>query len=158
MYDISVEGTHNFIGNDIVAHNTYLTGGLGVGRATTTSGVIETTGVINVQGAGTSTFANGITLTNGCFFMPSGLCAGSAGSGGAVNTGTANRLAYYSAAGTIDSANFLTTDATNLRLGIGTSTPATTFSVAGNTYLDSNVITYSSSTASTLTFSYQKSA
>src|SRR3989344_5385840 len=44
------------------------------------------------------------------------------------------------------------------RIGIGTTTPATTLSVAGNTYLDSNVITYSSSTASTLTFSYQKSA
>src|SRR3989344_3679355 len=42
----------------------YLTGGLGVGRATTTAGVIETTGVINVQGAGTSSFTNGIALAN----------------------------------------------------------------------------------------------
>src|SRR3989338_5377752 len=39
VYDIEVEGTHNFIGNDIVAHNTYLTGGLGVGIATTSAGV-----------------------------------------------------------------------------------------------------------------------
>ena len=31
VYDIEVEGTHNFIGNDIVAHNTYLTGGLAPG-------------------------------------------------------------------------------------------------------------------------------
>src|SRR3989338_795819 len=158
VYDISVEGTHNFIGNDIFAHNTYLTGGLGVGRATTSAGVIETTGVINVQGAGTSTFANGITLTNGCFFMPSGLCAGSAGSGGAVNTGTANRLAYYSGTGSIDSANFLTTDITNSRLGLATATPATTFSIAGNTYLDSNVITFASSSAASLTLAFQKSA
>src|SRR3989338_4475355 len=90
--------------------------------------------------------------------MPTGFCAGSIGGGSPVNSGTANRLAYYSSATAIDSANFLTVDATNLRLGIGTSTPATTFSVAGNTYFDSNLITYSSSTASTLTFSYQKSA
>ncbi|MDP3934625.1 MAG: NYN domain-containing protein, partial [Candidatus Giovannonibacteria bacterium] len=35
VYDIEVEGTHNFIGNDIVAHNTYLTvtngGRVGIG-------------------------------------------------------------------------------------------------------------------------------
>src|SRR3989338_3256401 len=134
-----------------ISGNTYLTGGLGVGRATTSAGVIETTGIINVQGSGTSSFTNGIVLANGCFFMPSGLCAGSAGSGGAVNTGTANRLAYYSGIGTIDSANFLTVDATNLRLGLATATPATTFSVAGNTYLDSNIITIASSSAATTT-------
>src|SRR3989338_4072586 len=37
VYDIEVEGTHNFIGNDIVAHNTYITAGLGVGTATTSA-------------------------------------------------------------------------------------------------------------------------
>ena len=77
-----------------IAGNTYLTGGLGVGRSTTTSGVIETTGVINVQGAGTSSFTNGIALANGCFLMPTGFCAGSIGGGSPVNSGTANRLAY----------------------------------------------------------------
>ncbi len=35
VYDIEVEGTHNFIGNDIVAHNTYLSGNLFVGGAIT---------------------------------------------------------------------------------------------------------------------------
>ncbi|KKW18515.1 MAG: hypothetical protein UY61_C0081G0001, partial [Candidatus Adlerbacteria bacterium GW2011_GWC1_50_9] len=134
-----------------VTGNTYLTGGLGVGRATTTSGVIETTGVINVQGAGTSSFTNGIALANGCFLMPTGVCAGGIGGGSPVNSGTANRLAYYSSASTIDSANFLGVDATNLRLGIGTTTPATTLSVAGNTYLDSNIITIASSSAATTT-------
>ncbi|MBI2096761.1 MAG: hypothetical protein HYT40_01220 [Candidatus Sungbacteria bacterium] len=50
-------------------------------------------------------------------------------------------------------------DGLNSRIGVGgTSTPATTLSVAGNTYLDSNVITYSSSTAANLTVSYQTSA
>ena len=40
VYDIEVEGTHNFIGNDIVAHNTYLTvtNGGNVGIGTTNPG------------------------------------------------------------------------------------------------------------------------
>ncbi|KKU75773.1 MAG: putative T4-like protein proximal tail fiber, partial [Candidatus Giovannonibacteria bacterium GW2011_GWB1_47_6b] len=44
------------------------------------------------------------------------------------------------------------------RVGIGTTTPATTLSVAGNTYLDSNVITFASSSAASLTLAFQKSA
>ena len=31
VWDIEVEGTHNFIGNNIFAHNTYLGGNLGIG-------------------------------------------------------------------------------------------------------------------------------
>ncbi|MBU1922617.1 hypothetical protein KKD84_05410, partial [Patescibacteria group bacterium] len=31
VYDIEVEGTHNFIGNGIIAHNTYLNGNVGIG-------------------------------------------------------------------------------------------------------------------------------
>src|SRR3989344_4767902 len=60
-------------------------------------------------------------------------------------------MAASSCPSTIDSANFLGVDATNLRLGIGTTTPATTLSVAGNTYLDSNIITIASSSAATTT-------
>ena len=138
-----------------IATSTYITAGLGVGRSTTTTGVIETTGVINVQGAGTSSFTNGINLADGCF-STRGTCAALGGT--TINSGTANRLAYYSGASTLDSANFLTVDATNLRLGLATVTPATTFSVAGNTYLDSNVITFASSSAASLTLAFQKSA
>src|SRR3989344_1025099 len=49
-------------------------------------------------------------------------------------------------------------DTVNNRLGIATSTPATTLSVAGDTYLDSNVITFASSSAASLTLAFQKSA
>ena len=60
VYDIEVEGTHNFIGNDIVAHNTYLTGGLGAGVAETTNGNITGTGRLSITGtAATSTFSTG---------------------------------------------------------------------------------------------------
>ena len=31
VYDIEVEGTHNFVGNGIIAHNTYISGNLGIG-------------------------------------------------------------------------------------------------------------------------------
>ncbi|MDO8555340.1 MAG: hypothetical protein Q7R75_02135 [bacterium] len=34
VYDIEVEGTHNFVGNDIVAHNTYINGNLGLSTTT----------------------------------------------------------------------------------------------------------------------------
>src|SRR3989338_7670147 len=50
-----------------VGGDVYLTGGLGIGIATTTDGNIQTTGIINVGGSGTSTFANGINATTGCF-------------------------------------------------------------------------------------------
>ncbi|NCP47519.1 hypothetical protein GW844_04005, partial [bacterium] len=31
VYDIEVEGTHNFIANGILAHNTYISGNVGIG-------------------------------------------------------------------------------------------------------------------------------
>ena len=31
VYDIEVEGTHNFVGNGILAHNTYISGDVGIG-------------------------------------------------------------------------------------------------------------------------------
>ena len=34
VYDIEVEGTHNFVGNGILAHNTYISGDVGVGTGT----------------------------------------------------------------------------------------------------------------------------
>src|SRR3990167_4393524 len=116
-----------------VGTSTYIVGGLGVGVATTSAGVIETTGVINVQGAGTSSFSNGLNLADGCF-STRGACAALGGT--TINSGTANRLAYYSGIGTIDSANYLTTDITNSRLGIGITTPTEKLDVAGNINLD----------------------
>ena len=49
----------------------YISGGLGVGNATTADGVLETSGVgffgdlIKVKGTGTSTFAGGVNIANG---------------------------------------------------------------------------------------------
>ncbi|KKU04102.1 MAG: hypothetical protein UX07_C0046G0003 [Parcubacteria group bacterium GW2011_GWA2_45_30] len=138
-----------------VAGDLYITGGLGIGKATTVAGVIETTGVINVQGTGSSTFANGIKLTNGCFLMPNNSCAGS-GSGGSV-AGSDGQV-QYNDGGAFGGASNLIYNDTSSRVGIGTSSPGMLLSVAGNTYFDSNLITYSSSTAANLTISYQRAA
>ncbi|KKW33513.1 MAG: PKD domain containing protein [Parcubacteria group bacterium GW2011_GWA1_53_13] len=130
-----------------VVGDIYLTGGLGVGRATGTPGVIETTGVINVQGAGTSSFTNGINLSSGCYAVNSN-CAVTGSGGGTFNPGTANRLTYYSSATTLDSANFLTTDITNSRLGIGTSTPGGVLSVSASSTVPTAIFRQATSTNS----------
>ncbi|KKW09488.1 MAG: hypothetical protein UY44_C0001G0053 [Candidatus Kaiserbacteria bacterium GW2011_GWA2_49_19] len=49
VYDIEVEGTHNFIGNDIVAHNTYLSGNTFIG-----GDIIATSSTITFSGLGTN--------------------------------------------------------------------------------------------------------
>ncbi|TNC93751.1 MAG: hypothetical protein FD121_1663, partial [Gallionellaceae bacterium] len=113
----------------------------------------------------TSTFGNGIQLSNGCFKLPNGLCAGTAGSGGGLNPGIANRLAYYSTTGTIDSANFLTVDTANARIGISSTTPSAALSVMGTVYLDTTFLTLGSTTgaqvgtaSSSLTIHYRQAA
>ncbi len=39
VYDIEIEGTHNFVGNDIIAHNTYISSPALAGQSTTTPAV-----------------------------------------------------------------------------------------------------------------------
>ena len=65
VYDIEVENTHNFIGNDIVAHNTYINGATTIlgttlinstGTSATTIG--NATGVLTIASGGTSSWTN----------------------------------------------------------------------------------------------------
>lgn len=77
----------------------------------------------------TSTLKGGINVTGGCFSVNT-VCVG--GGSGTINSGTSNRATYYSGATTLDSANFLSVDIANGRIGVGTTTPGTTFS-SGNT-------------------------
>ena len=100
----------------------YITGGFGVGVATTSSGVIQTSGVINIGGAGTSTFANGVNLSTGCFAI-SGTCVGSGGSSNWTDQG-----AYLTPLTITDGIliNSATSTITNLLTVNATSTSATT--------------------------------
>ena len=49
VYDIEVENTHNFVGNDIVAHNTYISGNTGIGTTGPTQ-KLDVSGNANVTG------------------------------------------------------------------------------------------------------------
>jgi|GEM_PF-2591617 len=87
-----------------------------------------------------TTAANGFNITTGCFAI-NGTCIGGSGGGGGsgtVNSGTANRLAYYGSSGTTisETSASLVWDNTNGFLGIGTSTPYTQLSVGGNAVID----------------------
>jgi len=70
VWDVEIANTHNFVGNDIIAHNTYITGNLGIGtsnpgqvldvngtiRTTTTGGVtFGTDGKATIQPSATTT-------------------------------------------------------------------------------------------------------
>ncbi|MBI2596712.1 MerR family DNA-binding transcriptional regulator [Candidatus Daviesbacteria bacterium] len=56
-FDIEVENTHNFVGNDIVAHNTYLNGNLGLGIASPQT-------KLHLLGSGTGTGVQLLTQNN----------------------------------------------------------------------------------------------
>src|SRR3990167_4385716 len=77
------------------------------------------------------------------------------GGGGTINSGTTNRLTYYSGATTLDSANFLALNTDGNFFGIGSTSPSQKLSVSGNAWLDSNYIYVGSSSAASTTIAYK---
>ncbi|MBI4991851.1 MAG: hypothetical protein HZB99_01415 [Candidatus Harrisonbacteria bacterium] len=151
---VTISGSPNFTGIGLLgADRATVSGALSAGSTTvsgtltvqgvatsTFSGGLQATALNITSSSASSTFANGIQLNAGCFRMSDGSCLVSAVAGsGSVNIATPNRLAYYSASSTIDSANFLTSDVANSRLGIGTTTPSQTLSVHGNALFSGNL-------------------
>ncbi|MBX4210410.1 hypothetical protein KW783_00360, partial [Candidatus Parcubacteria bacterium] len=114
------------------------------GNATSTAFLIDSNGRVgigttsqnfqlavegSIYASASSTFNNGLDITNGCFSIH-GTCLSTTGGSGTINSGTTNRLSYYSGATTLDSALILAVDTTNGYLGIGSSTPLARLSVA----------------------------
>ena len=70
VYDVEVEGTHNFVGNGIIAHNTYISGNLGIGvtspsKTLDITGDIKLTGTMFVGAAGTTGTSGQVLSSNG---------------------------------------------------------------------------------------------
>lgn len=96
--------------------------------STTASSTLQglTANLLNVTStSASSTFANGINLTAGCFAI-NGACVSGAGGGGSgtVGSGTTGQLPYYAAAGTALTATSDIFRDGSSRIGIGTTTPA----------------------------------
>ena len=106
----------------------------GTTTATSTFG-----GNLAINGTGTTTSAGGFDITDGCFAVD-GTCI--TGGGGAFTS----------------SGGFTTLDTITDFVGIGTTTPYAELSVVGDTVLDSNNITFGSSTASLLNVFYGAAA
>ena len=104
-------------------------GALGIGSTATTT-ILGNNATSTFAGGILSTGAGGLASTNGLTIS----------GGNILHTG----------------ANFVVQNSGNV--GIGTTSPAMLLSVAGNSYFDSNIINFASSTASSLTVNYLKSA
>ena len=117
VYDIAVSGTHNFVANGIIAHNTYIGGNLGLGTtspgslfsinasanfySSATSTIYNglNTPYLNITGtSATSTFARGVNLAGGCFSI-NGTCLVTSATG-ANPTGTVGLTAVNGTAST----------------------------------------------------------
>jgi hypothetical protein len=147
--NVGIGGTTTAVQVLSVIGNGYLTSGLGIGIATTSAGVIQSTGNIYsaglalFTGAGTSTFGGGIqgtylnltgvtatstatdgfNITNGCYAIAT-TCVGN------VTSGTAGQVTFYSNTGqAVSGASNLTWDNTNIKLALSSSTPFATLSV-----------------------------
>ncbi len=109
-------------------------GSIGSSTATTTAlGGLSITGNLNVAGTNaSSTFANGIQLSNGCFRGADNNCLVNSTAVGNVGASTAiGQMPYYGAVGTTLTATSSIFIATNQYVGIGTTSPNWLLQVSG---------------------------
>jgi hypothetical protein len=129
---LSVQGNGLFSGNLSIANLT-ATGTLtiaGIASSTFTGGL--TVNALNViSTTATSTFANGINLSGGCFSI-NNVCVGGGTVGGSASTTLLSDTNTFSGVN-----NFLT------KLGIGTSSPYQALSVVGDIVADNQIETVS---------------
>ena len=110
-----------------------MNGSVGIGT-TTPGSLLSVQGVANFNTA-TSTFysSGGINLTAGCFSVNGTCVTGGVGGGsGTVNSGTQGQFAFYNAGGTTLSGTSTLFISSAGNIGVGTTSPSSLFSVAGN--------------------------
>ncbi|MBU6388768.1 DUF5011 domain-containing protein [Patescibacteria group bacterium] len=129
VYDIEVEGTHNFVGNDIFAHNTYLL------RADPTTNVVSMGGPV---GVGTTTpaaalFVQGMSGIADLFDVASssGASVFSITSTGLVGIGTSTPNHTLTVAGDIGAIAFVNTSTRDAKTDISYVTASTTDDMLG---------------------------
>ncbi len=87
--------------------------------------------IYGTAGATSTNIGNQMVKQNLTIYGALDIRGGCQGCGVILNSGTVNRVAYYSAASQFDSANFLAVDTTGGFLGIATGTPGTPLAVTG---------------------------
>ncbi|MEK7144612.1 MAG: NYN domain-containing protein, partial [Patescibacteria group bacterium] len=150
VYDVEIEGTHNFVGNDIIAHNTAFIvtngGSVGIGTTTPTSlygGVFASAGPIYIGGSSataTSTFEGNVRV----------LGTLQVGSGTLYLTGSS----VASTDGSINLSSGTAASTFSNNLGIGTTSPWAKLSVAGLASENGPLFTVSSSTPTATTTAF----
>jgi len=113
VYDLSIEGTHNFIANDIIAHNTFVTGFV---NFTNNTAFNQTLYLVNGNvGIGTTSPNQLLTVT---------------GSTGVNFTNTGTGLSFIVNDESGDSSPMVVDASGNI--GIGTTSPGRTLEVSGS--------------------------
>lgn len=120
-FKLGIQGNALFSGNLNLANLT-ATGTITVtGSGTSTiAGGLDALALNIISTTASSTFANGINLSAGCFSI-NGTCVGSGG--GTINSGTTGQFPYYASDGTTLTATSTLFVSTASRVGIGTTTP-----------------------------------
>ena len=126
----------------------------GAGTTTTLTGSLTATLLNLTSNSATSTAANGFKISAGCYQMSDGSCAGTGGGAGTINSGTTNRLSYYSGATTLDSANHLVVDTSNQRLGISSTTPHAKLSILAESADTEDLLIIATTSADVLKVTY----
>ncbi|MEK7062603.1 MAG: NYN domain-containing protein, partial [Patescibacteria group bacterium] len=116
VYDIEVEGTHNFVGNDIIAHNTYLGGNL------TVQGSTRLDSSLTLNGAA----PNSLLSTNASGIVT----ATSVPTFGAFNATSTNATSTIAGGLAIEGSGFVY-DFSSGNVGIGTTGPSSKLHIVG---------------------------